>query len=221
MGFIFSDLIYSLIIRIFCMNFLNECDMLGQGKNQIGKGYKHDQLVKCIKISNNVQFMKELTTEIVIHADVSLVWNTLIDLERYSEWNPFITEASGKIKKGNKLCISVLLPGDEQYVFNPVVKHVDYHHEIIWKGHHRIPVLFNWVHTFEFDVRGKETCVFRQSIKFSGISVPFIWDRVGSPCREGSNKMNQKLKKRAEAMAIKNRADDITRSLSNRMSRVS
>ena len=173
------------------------------------------------KFSNKVQFMKELTTEIVIHADVSLVWNTLISLDHYSEWNPFITEASGTIKDGEKLGLVFSLPDESHYEFNPIVKNVDYHHEITWKGHLWTPGIFDGEHIFEFDVRGKETCVFRQRIKFSGISVPFIWDRFGSPCREGSNKMNQKLKKRAEAMAIKNRADDITRSLSNRMSRVS
>lgn len=165
--------------------------------------------------------MKELTTEIVIHADVSLVWNTLIKLDHYSEWNPFITKASGKIKDGEELNLSVTLPGESEYEFHPTVSNVDYLHEISWQAHQWVPGIFECKQVFELDVRGKETCVFRQRITFSGILVPFIWDRIGSPCREGSNKMNQKVKKRAEATAIKNRADDITRSLSNRVSMVS
>jgi len=165
--------------------------------------------------------MKELTTEIVIHADVSLVWNTLINLDQYSEWNPFIREASGKIKEGEKLGIVVSLPSESQYEFNPIVKNVDFLHEVTWKGNFWVPGVFDGEHIFEFDVRGKETCVFRQRVKSSGILVPFIWDKIGSPCREGSNKMNQKLKKQAEAMAIKSRAESITRSLSNKISKVS
>jgi hypothetical protein len=165
--------------------------------------------------------MKELTTEIVIHADVSIVWNTLINLDQYSEWNPFITQASGKIKEGEQLNIQISLPGDEQFEFDPKVIEVDYLHKISWSGRLWVPGLFNGEHIFEIHVRGKETCVFRQREIFRGLLVPFIWNRIGSPTREGFNQMNQKLKKRAEAIAIKNRAVNVTRSLSNRVSELS
>lgn len=165
--------------------------------------------------------MKELTTEIVIHADVSIVWNTLLNLGKYSEWNPFITKASGKIKEGEQLNIQISLPGNGSYEIEPRVTEVDYLHNICWSGQLWMYGLLKGEHIFEIHVRGKETCIFRQRGIFKGPIVPFIWNRIGSPAREGFNQMNQKLKKRAEAIAIKTRAESVTRFYSNGVSRVS
>ncbi len=41
--------------------------------------------------------MRELFTEITIEASTDIVYRALIDVERYSEWNPFIVFAKGKV----------------------------------------------------------------------------------------------------------------------------
>jgi hypothetical protein len=165
--------------------------------------------------------MKELNTEVVIHADVAIVWDILINVDQYWEWNPFITNAFGKIRKGEQLDIQISPRGGKQMQLNPIVTKADYLHALRWKGHLRIPGIFDGEHILELHVRGKETCVFRQRGKFSGLLVPFIWNKVEPQIREGFNLMNQKLKKRAEAIAIKNRAENVTRFFSNGVSLVS
>lgn len=165
--------------------------------------------------------MKELRTEIVIHAEVGIVWDILVDLDEYNEWNPFITEARGTLKEGEQLDIEISPPGGKQMQFTPIVKKADYLHEIRWKGQLWIPGIFDGEHIFELHVRGKETCIFRQREKFSGILVPFLWNKIEPKTREGFSLMNQKLKKRAEAIAIKSRAENVSRSLGNGIARVS
>lgn len=43
--------------------------------------------------------MPSITTEIEIAAPPDAVWAVLVDYDRYSEWNPFISKLSGD-KKG-------------------------------------------------------------------------------------------------------------------------
>ncbi len=40
--------------------------------------------------------MKEIYTEIEIQASPERVWQALTDLERFSQWNPFIRSAKGE-----------------------------------------------------------------------------------------------------------------------------
>ncbi len=50
--------------------------------------------------------MKELRTEIEIQAAPDKLWQVLTSLDKYSEWNPFIRQAIGKAKVGEKVDIT-------------------------------------------------------------------------------------------------------------------
>jgi uncharacterized protein YndB with AHSA1/START domain len=45
--------------------------------------------------------MREIRTEIDIRASTDRVWEVLTDLERYPEWNPFITRAGGDLREAD------------------------------------------------------------------------------------------------------------------------
>lgn len=47
--------------------------------------------------------MKELRAEIKIQAIADRVWQLPVDLERFSQWNPFICQVEGQAKDGAKL----------------------------------------------------------------------------------------------------------------------
>tara|TARA_R100000278_G_C5377313_1_gene131183 strand:- start:307 stop:483 length:177 start_codon:yes stop_codon:yes gene_type:complete len=51
--------------------------------------------------------MKKIQTEIDIYADVSTVWNVLMDFENHPKWNPFIKSISGEKVPGKKLTVSI------------------------------------------------------------------------------------------------------------------
>jgi len=46
-------------------------------------------------------------SEIDIHADVKLVWETLTDLDAYSRWNPFTVKIESDWKIGEKVRLTV------------------------------------------------------------------------------------------------------------------
>ena len=49
----------------------------------------------------------ELTTFVDIDATPERVWQVLIDLPAYAEWNPFITSAEGEFVEGGRVSVSV------------------------------------------------------------------------------------------------------------------
>ncbi|MBA2741671.1 MAG: SRPBCC domain-containing protein [Actinobacteria bacterium] len=51
--------------------------------------------------------------EQVIDASRKTVWNALIDLDAYDEWNPYVTRARGEIVIGSDLELVLSPPGEE------------------------------------------------------------------------------------------------------------
>lgn len=92
---------------------------------------------------------KEINTQITIQAPVQVIWNILLDFEKYGDWNPFITKISGTPKVGNKISISITPPESNKMTFNPIILSHIPHKEFIWKGKVLIPGLFDGKHIFQ------------------------------------------------------------------------
>ena len=58
----------------------------------------------------------ELTTEITIDASPSTVWDVLVELDRYADWTPFVVEASGDPRVGERLTNRIEPPGGQSVV---------------------------------------------------------------------------------------------------------
>jgi len=144
--------------------------------------------------------MKEIRTEIDIRASADRVWEVLTDLERYPEWNPFITRAEGDLREGGRLRIRIEPPGRKPMHFRPVVQRVEEHSTLSWRGRFLAPGLFTGEHTFELEA-GPNGVRLIQSERFSGILVPLMWRVMGPAVRTGFSGMNQELKSRAEGRA--------------------
>ena len=48
--------------------------------------------------------MKELRSEITIHAPAERIWDELTGLESFQEWNPFMRRANGNVEVGEGAC---------------------------------------------------------------------------------------------------------------------
>jgi hypothetical protein len=53
-------------------------------------------------------------SDAVIHGTVDQVWDTLVDLPRYAEWNPWVVSASGTLAPGGDVTVQVILNGRQQ-----------------------------------------------------------------------------------------------------------
>ncbi len=94
---------------------------------------------------------RELRTEILIEAPPERVWEVLTDFEGMSEWNPFITEISGELQKGEKIRVHLKPPEGKGMTFKPRLVKVEHGREIRWLGHLGVPGLFDGEHIFGID----------------------------------------------------------------------
>ncbi len=141
--------------------------------------------------------MKSLQTEIVINASAEKVWNTLIDFEKYAEWNPFILAIEGKPVVGT--CLRATLKnGNSTSVFKPQVLIAEKNSAFEWLGSLPIPGLFNGQHQFKIERISENQVKFIHGEQFSGLLAGLIMKQIGDATREGFIAMNKALKARVE-----------------------
>jgi hypothetical protein len=142
--------------------------------------------------------MKKLEAEITIDAPPSVVWEILVDLDRYAEWNPFVVEAEGTVDVGSKLRLRLLPPGGRGTTFRPTVTIADPERDFEWLGHLGFAGVFDGRHHFHLEPLPNGTR-FVQSEEFTGVMVPVFARSLDTNIRAGFEALNQAIKARAEA----------------------
>ena len=142
--------------------------------------------------------MREIYTEIEIHASAEKAWEILMNFERYPDWNPFIKKISGKAEAGEKIEVFMQLPGGKSMTFKPEVREINPNQEFRWLGHLFIPGLFDGEHIFKIESISENKILFIQKEKFKGIMVPLFWKNLAPRTRSGFEGMNKALKSLAE-----------------------
>jgi hypothetical protein len=145
--------------------------------------------------------MRELRTEILIEAGPERVWDILTDQDRLEEWNPFIKEMEGDLRRGERIRVLLKQPKRKAMTFKPKVLEVRPGRELRWLGHLGVPGLFDGEHIFEIHPSDGGSVRFVQREQFGGLFVPLFWRMLDTDTREGFEAMNMALKERAEAVA--------------------
>jgi len=120
--------------------------------------------------------MKVETTHI-IDATPTEVWAVLADVDRWSEWNPQMVEASGSLAVGEELDLTMVDPKGRRSRFSPVIGHAEPGRRLEWTGRLAgIPGLFTGRHWFELtELDGPTPRVqLDQGEDFSGVLVPVL-----------------------------------------------
>ena len=140
----------------------------------------------------------DIKTSIEINAPSNSVWQILTDVDKYPEWNPFITKISGRLYPGEKLKVRLHPPGKRERVVKPIILNLVQEKEIVWLGHILFPGIFDAEHHFIIESVSDSTVHFYHNQHFSGIFLPLFWKMLYNHVRIGFIEMNQALKRRAE-----------------------
>lgn len=143
----------------------------------------------------------ELHTQIDIDATPEAVWNVLTDLDHYSDWNPFIVEASGDVAVGNKLTNRMQAPGGKAMTIKPAVTAVEPAQTFEWLGHLGVRGVFDGRHRFELQATPAGGTRVMHNEEFQGVLVRFMRKTLDNQTKSGFEVMNVALKNRAEAEA--------------------
>ena len=144
--------------------------------------------------------MRELRTEIVIHAAPERVWGVLTDFAAYPEWNPFVRRISGEPALGSRLEVRIEPPGSRALTFKPTVVACEPGRELAWLGRLLVRGLFDGEHHFELHSAEGGSTRLVQREEFRGLLVPLAGGGL-ERTRRGFEAMNEALKQRAEGVA--------------------
>ena len=142
--------------------------------------------------------MRELRTSVEISANAEKVWSTLMDFDKYPEWNPFINYVKGDISEGGRLEVQVGPQEGKQMTFRPTVISIEPNKRFSWLGSLGIPGIMNGKHIFEIEESGEGKVKFVHREEFSGLLVPLLWKKLDGETRQGFELMNKALKKICE-----------------------
>ncbi len=142
--------------------------------------------------------MKSIETQVIIHAPLNQVWQTLMVFKNYPNWNPFIQSITGNPQEGKSLVVSIHPPGKSSMTFTPVVLKNEFHKEFRWKGKLGMTGIFDGEHYFKLEkVRENKTRLIHGE-KFTGLlTLPFL-ALIGENTKNGFEQMNQALKNQVE-----------------------
>lgn len=144
-------------------------------------------------------FSKTYRVEVVIDAPAERVWEVLVDLERYGEWNPFTPEVKSTLVVGEPVDLTVSLRGKLRRQ-RESLRSIEPNRRLCWG----MSVLGGLV------VRG-ERCQWLEDTGdgrthyvsedvISGAAAPIVSLLYGSSLREGFAAMGRGLKERVEGL---------------------
>ncbi len=140
---------------------------------------------------------RQIATSITIGAPPKRVWQVLTDFDAYSEWNPFIRAASGKLARGGSLQVTISPPGGRAMTFKPILTALRSNQLVRWKGQLLMPGLFDGDHQFRMRPTRAGT-EFEHEELFTGILPALMSDHAFKRIERGFILMNEALRKQAE-----------------------
>jgi hypothetical protein len=142
-------------------------------------------------------FRWSIATSVEIDAPPGRVWDVLVDLPAYREWNPFIVEAEGKLAVGETLSLRMALPGRDPMTIEPRLLVVDPARELRWQGRLFLPGLFDGEHAFVLTPLEDGRTRLDHSERFGGLLLPIAKSMVYDATVESFHALDAALAKRA------------------------
>ena len=144
---------------------------------------------------------RAVRAESQIEARREEVWATLVDFERYGEWNPFTRAVHTTLEVGDPVELHVDMPGRSTSVRTEWVNLVEPGRTICWGMHMGHPALLcanRWqsLHDLPGGATRYETVDY-----FSGVLTPMVIALYGEPTRLGFASVAVALKQRVESRA--------------------
>lgn len=139
--------------------------------------------------------MKSCHTKIIIHAPVSKVWNILLDVNRYPEWNPSVAKVWGTLKEG-RFIFAHILP--LKNVFPLQIISLKKEQELIWKGTLLSGGIMKGEHYYQLKDLGNGKTELQHGERFTGFASLLIPALVLSRMQANYKYHNEKLKIIAE-----------------------
>jgi hypothetical protein len=133
-----------------------------------------------------------------IQTPAEVIWELVVDLEGWSAWNPLYPQASGEIRIGAPLDMTVQLPGLQpqkpKATLREWVPNSQLHYTVTALGG-----LVSAIRYIEIEQLAPESCIVSNGEIMGGLLGPSVARSLGGKVRKGLRLMNEALKEQAEA----------------------
>jgi len=142
------------------------------------------------------QLNNEINTEIRISATPSKIWETLMDLENWSKWNPIVNNIQGNLNIGKELDITMSdSEGNNAKKYNATITVLNKDKRFSFYRYNDSFFLAKRI--IELKTIEKETIFIQREI-YTGVMVSLFWKKLSTDALGMLNSMNQVLKKEVE-----------------------
>ena len=133
-----------------------------------------------------------------IQVPAELIWTMLEDVNSWSQWNPIYLKASGSIRTGDVIDMSVAIPGIRPASLTATV-YVSIPNAHLRYGSPSMAGLVRAVRFVAIESTGPESCRVTNGESMGGFVGRLIAPSVGPKILEALRQMNQGLKQAAES----------------------
>ena len=143
--------------------------------------------------------MRELRTEIQITAPINQVWQLLTNFDHWKDWNPTVTQASGRALVDTTLSITMRGPdGKDAMKYQAIVLEANPPINFRWRAKMMAGFLFTNDRVFELSEKNGGTLLINKE-QFSGLMVFLFWGKMKLFVVPMLETMNVALKHKLEA----------------------
>ncbi|WP_435625313.1 SRPBCC domain-containing protein [Flagellimonas sp.] len=137
---------------------------------------------------------KSVHHEIIINNSSKEVWNVLISMDKYPEWNPVMELLHGEVEEGNKVTYKFTQSSDSSYEIQAMVKEIVTGQLLNQSG--GTPLILTYDHKYILEQVEEGTRVTIHE-DYGGIGVNF-WSP--KPVEEAYARLNEAIKTRVESL---------------------
>jgi hypothetical protein len=134
-----------------------------------------------------------------IQAPAEVIWEVISDVEAWSQWNRLYPKASGQIRIGSVLEVTLALPGQAEQQIRPTVLEWVPNEQLHWKLS-TMGGLVKTIRYFEIETLAEASCIVTNGEILGGLMGPRVGKRMARTIYRAFAEMNDALKARAEAL---------------------
>lgn len=134
-----------------------------------------------------------------LQVPASIVWEIISDVSSWPAWTQIYPKAAGKIGFGERLVLTLALPGEPHREIAPVIIDWTPDEAIHWRT--SLVGGLGWsVRYLEIEVLSETGCVFSNGELFGGLAGPMAARGMRRSLRRGFTALGEALKDRAESL---------------------
>lgn len=143
---------------------------------------------------------QKIESRVGITAPAEVVWEAVSNLADWHEWNPLYRQASGALRIGEKLHLTLAMPDEPERDLSPTIVDWVPNEQILWTE----TVARGWIKAvryIEIEALTPESCIFSNGEQYNGFIVPYWLNKTRRRARRKAfASLSEAVKERADAL---------------------